>query len=190
MEEPARDGGQRSHGAPQSPRPHLPTAPPPSLRIGGVAVTRRPARESLGALDESDDRLPSAVLDDYWVRAYPPFGSPALRTPTAASGKWLLFVQPHQLDEWWKKVRDATRCGELGIAAKAATAKPNPHAAGSNKVICVYTYDSQDRGDVMRVREALRGMGATWRCPYKEDRRTLAGEYAVNTRGRVSTYYE
>lgn len=41
----------------------------------------------------------------------------------------------------------------------------------------------------MRVRQRLRERGVTWRIPYKTDEATLAGQYAGNTKRRVSLYY-
>lgn len=75
--------------------------------------------------------------------------------------------------------------------AKVSTARPNPNAKNPNEhVICVYTYDYRDRGDVDRIRAALRDLGITWKIPYKTDAATRAGQYQVRGHTRISTYYE
>ncbi len=133
-------------------------------------------------------RTPSQTHDDYWVTADAPDDQ---RPYTERSGKWLIFVPLDELDDAWEKVRKATEEGLLGDCSKAATALPNPNAADPTKrVICVYTYDSDDREDVMRVRQALRDLGFTRPLPYKTDRATRQGRYQVNGHKRNSLYYE
>lgn len=132
--------------------------------------------------------VPSKVRDDYWVYADNPH---SCHNWTERSGKWLLFVPWQKLDQTWKLIAEETRSGRLGIASKAATAKQNGLARNSwVKVICVYTYDSDDREDVMRVRTRLREIGFVKKLSYKSDRATEEGVYATNTKGRVSLFYE
>jgi hypothetical protein len=96
-----------------------------------------------------------------------------------------------ELDAAWAKIRKATEAGLLGNSSKAATALPNPNAADPTKrVICVYTYDSDDLDDVFRVRQALRHLGFDRPIPYKTDRATLEGRYQVKGYQRISLYYE
>ena len=57
-------------------------------------------------------------------------------------------------------------------------------------MICVYTYDADDREDVLRVRQALRDLGFDRPIPYKTDRATLEGRYQVKGHQRISLYYE
>jgi hypothetical protein len=101
-------------------------------------------------------RTPSQIQDDYWVSAR----ARKNRVPyTERSGKWLIFVPIDELDDAWAKIKKATQQGLLGNSSKAATALPNPNVADPTKrVICVYTYDSDDREDVFRVRQALRDL--------------------------------
>ena len=69
--------------------------------------------------------------------------------------------------------------------------KPNPNAASADtRVVCVYTYDVTDEADCMRVREALRNLGVTWKIPYKTDADTYAGNYATRGNVRISKRYE
>ncbi len=132
--------------------------------------------------------LPTKVRDDDWVFADNPRPS---HDWTERSGKWLLFVPWQKLDQTWKLIAEETISGRLGIQSKAATAKQNALARNSwIKVICVYTYDSDDREDVMRVRTRLRETGFVKKLSYKSDRATQEGVYVTNTKGRVSLFYE
>lgn len=133
-------------------------------------------------------RTPSKVRDDYWVYAHhpnPPYDW------SERSGKWLIFTSFKTLDQVWKTIAEETLAGRLGISAKAATAKPN--GLGKNpwiKVICVYTYDSSDVQDVMRVRLRLRELGFTKKLSYKTDTATRAGIYSGDSPNPISLYYE
>lgn len=133
--------------------------------------------------------LPSQIKSDYWVHAAHP--NPP-RDWTVRSGKWLLFVPLKQLDEKWIIIAKETEVGRLGIAAKAATAKSNGLAQNKwVKVICVYTYDSTDQRDVMRVREHLRTLGFVKKIAYKTDQATSEGRYRTSgDSDRVSLFYE
>jgi hypothetical protein len=120
-----------------------------------------------------DDLPPSQVTNEYWVYAFAPgTGTAALRP-----GKWLVFVLPAEIDNWWTQIKHATEQGRLGIQAKAATAHDNPLATSSAKLICVYTRDWLDHEDVRRVLRGLRGLGISWRLAYKTDEATVAGVY-------------
>jgi hypothetical protein len=137
-------------------------------------------------IDHDDDRPPSQVTDDYWVYARRQRG----RYPkaTVRSGKWLLFVPNEKIDEAWATIRRATQEGRLGGSAKAATARPNRLATSPDtKVICVYTYDGDDRDDVGRVLRELRALGFGARLFWKADAATLAGVYSGAGR-RASRY--
>ena len=96
-----------------------------------------------------------------------------------------------ELDDAWSKIKQATQAGSLSNSSKAATGLVNPNAIDpTRKVICVYTYDSEDREDVFRVRQALRDLGFVRPIPYKTDQATLEGRYQVNGNWRISLYYE
>lgn len=136
----------------------------------------------------ANTRAPSMVVDDFWVRAERAPSSAPLAT--RRSGKWLLFVPNAFADDVWAKIYAATVAGELGYAAKAATSRPNARATNQGaKLICVYTYDSDDVADVSRVRAKLREMGFVAPLSYKTDAATRAGEYAA-VGSRVSKYRE
>jgi hypothetical protein len=130
--------------------------------------------------------IPTKTTQMYWIVLDAPGSAPeAIEDENA--GKWLIFQEPDQVDAAWKKVRDATVAGELGISAKVSTAKPNPDSRDNRKVIYIYTKDWADEPDVMRVREKLRGLGFVDRIGYKRNLETFAGEYAK--KGKRVTYY-
>jgi hypothetical protein len=131
---------------------------------------------------------PTQDLDNYWIQDrvnndYPDH--------TERGGKWLIFLKTELLDEYWNKIRQSLHDSGLGSIAKTATSKPNPNAASSKeKVICVYSYDADDKEDVMRIRQSLRDIGITWKIPYKLDHATLLGRYRKKGDKRISAYYE
>ena len=132
---------------------------------------------------------PSQVTDRFWLYARRQKGE--YPESTERSGKWLLFIPNEQVDEVWKSIKQAVEEGQLGGAAKVATAKPNSLAKDPNlKVICVYTYDWTDEQDVRRVRQELRRLGFIQKLSYKADEDTLAGRYEHTGHGRISKYRE
>jgi Basophilic leukemia-expressed protein Bles03 len=137
-------------------------------------------------LCDGEGVIPSKTTQMYWIVLDAPGSAPeAIEDENA--GKWLIFQEPDQVDTAWKKVRDATVAGELGISAKVSTAKPNPDSRDNRKVIYVYTKDWADETDVMRVRGKLRELGFVDRIGYKRNLETFAGEYAK--KGKRVTYY-
>jgi hypothetical protein len=135
------------------------------------------------------DARPTEVTDVYWIFAHRKRGK--YPESTERSGKWLIFVDPEDVDEIWSNVKEAIEEGRLGSSAKVSTAKPNRLAGESKqKVICVYTYDWMDEVDVRKIREELRKIGITNKIPYKADEDTLSGKYRVTGHTKISKYYE
>jgi len=132
-------------------------------------------------------KLPSEVTDSYWITTS---SNKPYSKSTIHVGKWLIFVDKKEIDEVWKKIRNATENGVLGSDSKVSTMKPNPNSTNSSEgVICVYTYDGQDEDDVMRIREELRKLGITKKIPYKSDIDTFSGKYKVKGDTKISKYY-
>ncbi|KAK0611126.1 hypothetical protein B0T14DRAFT_571047 [Immersiella caudata] len=69
------------------------------------------------------------------------------------SGKWMLFPESWRVNEVWEAVAHGTARNELGIVAKVETKGPTEK---KERLICVYTYDFRDKGDVARVLNRLR----------------------------------
>ena len=124
------------------------------------------------------DSNPSEVTEVDWIYAQRKIGKyPA---PTSRSGKWLVFRDVKNIDAMWAKIKAATEEGRLGGRSKVSTAKPSPLALDPRKkVVCVYTYDSDDVEDVMRVRRELRRLGVREKTGYKTDAMTMAGKYVI-----------
>lgn len=104
-------------------------------------------------------------------------------------GKWLFFIDINKLDKIWLKIKKANEKGNLGVGAKAATAKPNPNETSkTEKVICVYTYNWLDIDDVYRVEKELRKIGITSTLFYKTDKDTIEGKYKISGAKGISKY--
>jgi hypothetical protein len=84
--------------------------------------------------------IPSKTTKMYWI-VQDASDSPPEAIEDEKAGKWLIFLEPDQVDVSWEKVRDATVEGALGISTKVSTAKPNPESRDNMKVIYVYTKD-------------------------------------------------
>ena len=130
---------------------------------------------------------PSKEMEEYWVYAISPFDYPE---STENVGKWMLFINIEFIDEVWNKIANAIEEGKLGKHAKCATMKPNPNASNPNsKVICIYTYDSEDKKDVARIAWNLFKLGVvSFPLNYKKDKVTLEGKYANRGNKRISRY--
>jgi hypothetical protein len=139
-----------------------------------------------GLIREGEGVTPSMTTQMYWIVQDAPGVAPEAIQDELA-GKWLIFLPPEEVDDAWKKVRDATWKGELGISAKVSTAKPNPDSRDNMKVIYVYTPDWRDEEDVMRVRERLRELGFIDRLGYKRNIETFQGQYSQ--KGKKVTFY-
>lgn len=69
----------------------------------------------------------------------------------------MLFIPPVEVNAVWATVARATAAGELGIAAKVA---PHPaYGEDRARLVCVYTADFSDKGDVARVLGRMRQLG-------------------------------
>ncbi len=119
---------------------------------------------------------PSQVTDTYfWLIAN---NSRTIKRPTERTGKWLIFKSWDDLDNLWERVKKATYSGDLGPSSKVATKTPNPLSKDPDTgVICVYTYDYEDKKDVRRVRRKLLSIGITELLYYKPDEATRDGVY-------------
>jgi len=135
---------------------------------------------------EGEGVIPTKTTLIYWIVQDAPEAVSGERDDEK-EGKWLIFLTDDRVDELWRKVRNATAAGELGISARVSTAKPNPESRDERKVIYVYTRDWADEADVMRVRERLREMGVIERIGYKRNIETFRGEYSE--KGKKVTYY-
>lgn len=74
------------------------------------------------------------------------------------TGKWMLFPPPEEVNAVWQHVADATVSGQLGSSAKVATDSGIDHQ-GMSRLVCVYTEDFSNEGDVKRVLKKLVEIG-------------------------------
>jgi hypothetical protein len=98
-----------------------------------------------------------------------------LRVPVR-SGKWMLFPTVEQTNETWRNVQLLLASGGLGLTAKCSVA-PDPALGRSANVICIYTRDYEDVGDVARVLSTLRERWPTSPLNYKTDDATRSNVY-------------
>jgi len=140
----------------------------------------------VGRVLTKTNKIPSAIKDDYWIYV---MTEEAKRVEGQNVGKWMLFVPNGKpLDELWTLVRDSTLRGELGIAAKVSTARPNPNAISpENGVVIVYTKNFEDVEDVKRVGYSLLSFVSP-PIYYKTDLATITGQYSNRGSFRVSLY--
>jgi len=104
------------------------------------------------------------------------------------SGKWLVYMKPHQVDEIWSRIVTAVVVN--APPAVNASAKVSPAKPGEPHVICVYVEDYSDTAEVERVRGILRKAGVTWKIKFKTDAYTYFGIYKENEWNiRPSIYY-
>ena len=89
-------------------------------------------------------------------------------------GKWMLFPDVSEVDQWWAKVAQATAQGHLGISAKVA---PALGATGS-VLICVYCQDLSNRADCERVVKNLGALGLAPTASFKADALTYLNLYS------------
>eukprot|EP00906_Rhabdomonas_costata_P034856 RCo049023 len=103
------------------------------------------------------------------------------------TGKWLVFASPESVNAIWAAVASAVFEGRLGPMAKVSPAMESASEGLSARareqvkvLICVYTCDYTNEGDVRRVREQLRALGVRERLKYKTDMLTHLDVYAAN----------
>lgn len=122
--------------------------------------------------------LPTAVPERGWIYVHRTSPGYPLEHPLR-SGKWLIFLKSSIIDRYWPRIRDAVIAGKLGDCAKVSTAGSAALRDGRH-VICVYTYDYEDKDDVMRIRQELRECGILYPISYKRDIDTRLLRYGTD----------
>lgn len=135
-------------------------------------------------------KKPSQITEDYWVCAISK-SKKKYPEPTDNCGKWMIFAYlGEQLDTIWADVEKAIEKGLLGSSAKCSTSKENPNALFKKSgVICVYTYDSNDKEDLRRIAEELFKIEGIEKLFYKEDNATYEGKYANKGDKKISKWF-
>jgi transcription termination factor NusB len=138
-------------------------------------------------LDLYNCNCPSKITTEYWVYARPVIKKEYKQSSKV--GKWLIFVSLNELDQVWQIVKKATEKGVLGIGSKSGTGLWNSNAGDStDKVICVFTYNWQDKKDVFNVEKSLRKIGINHDLYYKTDEDSRGNKYRINGDTNISKY--
>jgi len=108
-------------------------------------------------------------------------------------GKWLIRMTCPYVADYWPLIARAVEAGTLGPSAKIATdwgREHDPAGAWRNHVVCVYTRDWHDEGDVLRVARRLHEIGAVkkMKLTYKPDVFTYEGRYEGSAPGDIAIY--
>jgi hypothetical protein len=120
---------------------------------------------------------PSENNAEYWLSHYSQ--DVTYEQHTSNGGKWLIPVSKESVDRIWKKIKNAQDKGTLGDMSKVSTRLNAAMKGHDSYIICVYTYDSTDMNDVIRVRKGLRKLGFKDPLNYKRDKETIAGVYGT-----------
>ncbi len=103
------------------------------------------------------DAQPSKVVAVYWIEAKDQSGTQP--GPTPRTGEWRIPTTLADVDALWERVKLATRAGQLGYKSKVSTRPAQGQGLADDRLICVRTYDADDRDDVARVEASLRAAG-------------------------------
>jgi len=105
----------------------------------------------------------------------------------------MLFPEEKEISRTWKIVVEGVIQNRLGHIAKVATGPTDDIEGRGRALICVYTKDFSDEGDVRRVLEELVELGL---CPregngiyYKCDAFTYLGINSNNSYGLKASIY-
>jgi hypothetical protein len=118
-------------------------------------------------------KRPSLNMIEYWL---PHFSKHKYSGHTSFGGKWLIFCTKENVDDTWLKICKAQDEKLLGNMSKVATALSSLSYKGIH-VICVYSYDSRDMDDVVRIRDSLKNIGFDYPLHYKRDIETIKDVY-------------
>lgn len=108
------------------------------------AVRGRPSHIQSREINKERDLAVKQILD-------------LARSRGVTSGKWMLFPSPGQVDEVWRVVAEYTAKGQLGTMAKVGT--KDPDKPEDRRLICVYTRDFDDKGDIAWVLVRMKELG-------------------------------
>ena len=112
--------------------------------------------QSARMLHDAEAR-PSELAAVYWIEAKQTEGDYA--APTAKAGEWRVPLTAETADAVWARVKVMTVEGKLGYKSKISTRPAAGQVDPDQRMLCVRTYDADDREDVERVETALREIG-------------------------------
>lgn len=120
-------------------------------------------------------RKPSEWNDDYWIYC---LNRKYYLSDKATLGKWCIYGKHSVLDKVWKKLIPIVENNDIINCAKIRTGSVSllEVLKGKNNktsVICVYTYDFNNKEDVFKVRDLLRSIGIRTIIKYKTEQASI-----------------
>ena len=76
-------------------------------------------------LSDGEGVIPTKTTLMYWIVQDAP-GVATRAMDDEMAGKWLIFLQDDRVDELWRRVRNATASGELGILGQSLDGEAEP----------------------------------------------------------------
>lgn len=128
---------------------------------------------------------PSEIIEYYWIYADNLILPRPRNYPKEKIGKWLIFIKRKNIDEVWEMIRNQTQKGFLGINSKVSTAKPNSKSQENQHVICIYTKDFEDKGDIFKIEKRIRKLGIKEDLFYKTNQQTY-GEESILCESKIN----
>ena len=101
------------------------------------------------------DAVPSKVPAVYWIECK----NPSPRHSPTRPGEFRISTTLDEVDAQWKIIKQATESGELGYKSKVSTAPTDGTPHGTQRMICVRTYDADDADDLQRIESKLSELG-------------------------------
>ncbi len=124
---------------------------PPDLNLDLIQMVQR------ARMLHDETARPSDYSAVYWIEAKR--GDGDYPAPTARAGEWRVKLPVETVDAVWERVKALTVAGELGYKSKVSTCPAAGQVDPAERMLCVRTYDAEDRADVERVGAALRASG-------------------------------
>ncbi|KAL0578941.1 hypothetical protein V5O48_003032 [Marasmius crinis-equi] len=113
------------------------------------------------------------------------------RTYGVTKGKWMMFCTTEEVDALWERIVRFVCLEEGGGDEGCRYARVSPNKGDDQHVVSVYVDDFGRNEEVMRVREALRGIGFERPIGFKMDAYTVLGIYRRNPWGiSCNRYFE
>lgn len=116
--------------------------------------------------------LPSNDRSNFWHTAIAPKTS---FSSSEFTGKWCIFTTKENVDAHWNLIKKAVLDKKL-ICAKCSTAL-SAESHNNGFVICVYTSDWKNTGELTASRTVLTNLGFTTPIKYKRDIETINKVY-------------
>lgn len=120
--------------------------------------------------EERRKRIPSKIFDRYWLVHIDEDYKFSKNRDERESGKWLIFDTTSNIDAYWRLIIDSLDNNLLGPSAKVSTSKIKEGFENNDtRVICVFTEDFNDKGDLCRIEKEIRRLGILNELTYKLD---------------------